>query len=131
MARILTRCPRVLSPCPQPPTFASGAKSQHCTLCQKTVYNLSAMSAAERAALAQAAGTPCVRYALWVPVALVLATSAPASENEADGAELNPADAELTLVVGGTAPMEWRDVFLETEAEAEVDEAWLDTDPPR
>lgn len=131
MARILTRCPRVLSPCPQPPTFASGAKSQHCTLCQKTVYNLSAMSAAERAALAQAAGTPCVRYAMWMPVALALATGAPASENDPDVVVLSPPEAEQTVVVGGIAPVEWRNVFLETEAEPEVDESWLDTDPPR
>ena len=131
MARILSRCPRVLSPCPQPPAFAAGVKSQHCTLCQKTVYNLSAMSAAERDALAQAAGTPCVRYALWMPVALALATSAPASESDPDVVEMNPPDAELTVVLGGTAPTEWRTVILETEAEEAVDESWLDTDPPR
>jgi len=75
MARVLTECPRVSSPCPQLPTFARGQKSVFCDLCQKRVHNLSAMSARERESLLADSGPLCVRYAYLLPAAALLLAS--------------------------------------------------------
>lgn len=128
MARIHTRCPRILSPCPQPPTFTAGVKSLHCVVCQKTVHNLSAMTAAERHALQASGGSACVRYARWMPLAMVLVSGAVAAADTA-GAQADDAQDEMSeVMVGGAILDEWQSVFLETEIESEDD--WLDADSP-
>lgn len=127
MARIHTRCPRILSPCPQPPAFAAGVKSLHCDLCQKTVHNLSAMTAAERDALYRTGGSACVRYARWMPLALALATGGAAAGEATDAPADDPQDQLTEVIVGGGMVGEWQSVFLESELESE--DEWLDSEP--
>lgn len=128
MARIHTRCPRILSPCPQPPAFAAGVKSLHCDLCQKTVHNLSAMTAAERDALYRTGGSACVRYARWMPLALALATGGVAAAELNDAPAGDSQDALMEVIVGGAVAGEWQSVFLESEPESE--DEWLDAELP-
>ena len=121
MAKVLTQCPRVTSPCPRPPEFARGEKSVFCGLCQTRVHNLSAMSAAERASLLAGGGPLCVRYSHFLPAAALLVASATALAQ--DSADQESQMEMETVVVGGAASVVSDLVFLESE---EGDDAWMD-----
>lgn len=121
MARVLTQCPRVTSPCPQVPTFARGEKSVFCDLCRKRVHNLSAMSARERETLLSGGGPLCVRYAVLLPAAaLLLASQSALPQDTADG---DTEELDSVVIVGGGVAGVNDLVFLESE---ESDDAWMD-----
>lgn len=97
----LRQCPRIESPCAQPPTFAPGQRAVFCTLCQKQVHNLSAMSASEQAALLARESQPCVRYRVIVPLLAAAAmSSAPAVATESQDHQVQVME-HLELVGGG------------------------------
>ena len=128
MARVLTECPRVSSPCPQLPTFARGQKSVFCDLCQKRVHNLSAMTTRERESLLADSGPLCVRYAYLLPAAALLLASQSALAQDSEGDDI--AQLERVEVTGGGRGGVNDLVFLESE---EGDDAWMDESrqPPR
>ncbi|HWS27798.1 MAG TPA: hypothetical protein VN259_14650 [Xanthomonadales bacterium] len=121
MARVLTECPRVSSPCPQLPSFARGQKSVFCDLCQKRVHNLSAMTARERESLLAGGGPLCVRYAYLLPAAALLLASQSALAQDSE--EDDVAQMERVEVTGGGIGGVNDLVFLESE---EGDDAWMD-----
>lgn len=121
MAKVLTQCPRVTSPCPRPPEFARGEKSVFCGLCQTRVHNLSAMSASERAALLSRGGPLCVRYSHFLPAAALLVASGAALAQ--DSVDQAPQMEMETVEVGGATLAVSDLVFLESE---EGDDAWMD-----
>ena len=120
MARVLTECPRVSSPCPQLPSFARGQKSVFCDLCQKRVHNLSAMTARERESLLAGGGPLCVRYAYLLPAAALLLASQSALAQDSEDDDVAQMDrVEVTGGgIGGVNDL----VFLESE---EGDDAWM------
>ena len=121
MARVLTECPRVSSPCPQLPSFARGQKSVFCDLCQKRVHNLSAMTARERESLLAGGGPLCVRYAYLLPAAALLLASQSALAQDSEDDDV--AQMERVEVTGGGIGGVNDLVFLESE---EGDDAWMD-----
>ena len=121
MARVLTECPRVSSPCPQLPSFARGQKSVFCDLCQKRVHNLSAMNPRERESLLAGGGPLCVRYAYLLPAAALLLASQSALAQDSE--EDDVAQMERVEVTGGGIGGVNDLVFLESE---EGDDAWMD-----
>ena len=121
MAKVLTRCPRIASPCEQLPTFERGQKQAYCSLCQKHVHNWSALSLGERARVLAEQAKPCVRYALWVPVSAALLLGHAEAQ---DSKEAAPA-LETVEIIGGAVIVDEpaATVFLESELPAD---AWLD-----
>jgi predicted Fe-S protein YdhL (DUF1289 family) len=116
-------CPRVDSPCATPPAFARGQVSAFCGGCQKTVYNLSAMTASEQARVMSEIAHPCVRYSQVLPVALALALSTTAVAEYTTTSTTDAAQSDDTLkevVMLGSAGPYLETVFLQTE---------LDSDP--
>ncbi len=115
-------CPIIDSPCSTPPTFARGQVSAFCSGCQKTVYNLSAMTAPAQIQLLARNDSLCVRYRkIWPAAAFALAIASAA--NGADGGSTPPVD-ELEMqeiVVGGAARM-LEQLFLESELDQSLDE---------
>lgn len=121
MAKLLTHCPRIASPCEQLPAFERGQKQAYCALCQKQVHNWNALSLGERARVLAAQVKPCVRYALWVPVgAALMLGHAEAQDSE----EAAPA-LETVEIIGGAVIVDEPAVTVFLESELPVD-AWLD-----
>ena len=121
MAGALTRCPRIASPCELLPAFERGQKLAFCGLCQKNVHNWNALSVGERARLLADQATPCVRYAMWVPLgaALLLGTA------QAQDSDETAPNMDVVVIAAGriirTEPE--IEVFLESDA---ASDEWLD-----
>ncbi len=115
-------CPIIDSPCSTPPTFARGQVSAFCSGCQKTVYNLSAMTASAQTQLLTANDSLCVRYRKILPAAaFALAIASAANGNDVDSTP-PPDEVEMQeIVVGGAARM-LEPLFLESELDQSLDE---------
>lgn len=106
-------CPRIDDPCKTLPHFAKGQRSAFCSGCQKTVFNLSAMTAGEQSNLLSASEKPCVRYSKLIPAMVLAMGSAMALAQDAD------AEPKLGLVevTGGGFRGLVEPVFIENELE--------------
>jgi hypothetical protein len=117
-------CPIIDSPCSTPPTFARGQVSAFCSGCQKTVYNLSAMTAPAQTQLLTANDSLCVRYRKILPAAaFALAVSSVANSGEA----IVPPppvgeEAMQEVYVGGGVSRSLEPLFLESELDQSLDE---------
>jgi hypothetical protein len=105
---IRTQVPQIQDPCPTLPHFELGQKLAHCELCNKSVHNLSAMTACERQAVLSQPKS-CVRYAMALPAALMLSQAAIAQDVVLEEA------LETVLVTGGGRGPQLESVFLQTE----------------
>jgi hypothetical protein len=133
-ARQARLCPIIDSPCSTPPSFAHGQVSAFCSGCQKTVYNLSAMTAPAQTQLLLGNESLCVRYRKILPAAAF----ALAIASTANGAELNSAplvnnesqvarsavdqEQSLEAVIVGGASGGLESLFLESELDQSLDE---------
>jgi hypothetical protein len=115
-------CPIIDSPCSTPPSFAHGQVSAFCSGCQKTVYNLSAMTAPAQTQLLLGNESLCVRYRKILPVAAF----ALAIASTVNGTELNSAppleEESLEAVIVGGASGGLESLFLESELDQSLDE---------
>ena len=117
-------CPIIDSPCSTPPTFARGQVSAFCSGCQKTVYNLSAMTAPAQTQLLTANDSLCVRYRKILPAA-AFALAIASGANGAASVSEPPVEEELlkeVMFVGGGRSRSLEPLFLESELDQSLDE---------
>ena len=112
-------CPLVDSPCSTPPEFARGQVSAFCSGCQKTVYNLSAMTAPAQAQLLTRTENPCVRYRKILPAA-ALAMALSSAANSAEVVSVPDNETLITIVGGGGVYLE--PMFLKSELDPSLDD---------
>lgn len=121
----MARFPIVDSPCPYKGKLAEIMDGDHCRLCERQVFDLTAWSDGERAAfLAGCAEQVCVTYRRPLRPALAAAAMAAAAmvAPGAAAAQQSGADQEMMVIVGGiTDPRNAG--FVEDEAAAESDAA--------
>ena len=116
-------CPVIDSPCSTPPTFARGQVGTFCSGCQKTMYNLSAMTAPAQTQLLTANDALCVRYRKILPVAaFALAVSSLANSGEPIPPPPVGEAAMEEIVVGGGVSRILEPLFLESELDQSLDE---------
>lgn len=91
--------PKIQSPCPYRARLTEVMDGDHCRMCDRTVFDLSAWSGAERAAfLAGCAEEVCVSYR--APVRIAAAAMAAAALTSPVAAAAQPPE-EIVIVVGG------------------------------
>lgn len=116
-------CPLIDSPCSAPPDFARGQVSAFCSGCEKTVYNLSAMTAPAQRQLLAGNDSLCVRYRKLLPAAaFALAVSSVANSGEAIQPPPASEAAMEEIVVGGGVSRILEPLFLESELDQSLDE---------
>ena len=115
----MARFPIIDSPCPYKGKLADIMDGDHCRLCERQVFDLTAWSDGERAAfLAGCAEQVCVTYRRPLRLAAAMAAAALAVPGAA--AAQSGADQEMMVIVGGiTDPRNAS--FVEDEAGAEAD----------
>lgn len=118
-------CPRVDSPCSTPPEFVRGQVSAFCSGCQKTVYNLSAMTAPDQVQLLTATEPLCVRYRKLLPAA-AFAMAIASAANSAESPPVPPQEDEAlqdnVMVTVGGAGRSLEPMFLESELDQSLDD---------
>ncbi len=118
-------CPRVDSPCSTPPDFARGQVSAFCSGCQKTVYNLSAMTAPEQARLLTATEPLCVRYRNLLPAAafaMAISSAANSAESTPAPPPENKALPDVVMLTVGGAGRSLEPMFLQSELDQSLDD---------
>ena len=116
-------CPIIDSPCSTPPTLARGQVSAFCSGCQKSVYNLSAMTAPAQTQLLTANDSLCVRYRKILPAAafaLAIASAASGAESVSAPPVEEESLKEVIIVHGAARSLE--PLFLESELDQSLDE---------
>jgi predicted nicotinamide N-methyase len=119
----VARFPIVDSPCPYKGKLAEILDGDHCRLCERQVFDLTAWSDGERAAfLAGCSEQVCVTYRRPLRVAAAAMAAAAMVAPAAAAAQQSGADQEMMVIVGGiTDPRNAS--FVEDEAVTEADAA--------
>lgn len=117
-------CPRIEDPCLRPPVFARGQKQAFCSICQKHVHNLAALTPREQSTVLSQSGELCVRYRRLLPIAVVLlASTVSAGEGNSQAPPLDANEAELVELVVGAISVDaaLEPVFIESEIDESFD----------
>jgi predicted Fe-S protein YdhL (DUF1289 family) len=94
--------PKIDSPCPYKSRLASVMDGDMCRMCNRQVFDLSAMSDGERAAfLAGCREEVCVSYRFPIRPAIAAAALAAAVGLPAAAAAAGPEDENVQIIVGG------------------------------
>lgn len=135
----MARFPRIDSPCPYKSNLAAVMDGDFCRMCERNVFDLSAMGEEERAAfLAGCTGEVCVSYRLPLRPALAAAalaaaavafpTAAAAQEADAAAAvetvmadDLGEVESDWMITVGGIKDPSQAQ-YIETEEDSSVPE---------
>lgn len=120
--RIVTRFPRIQSPCPYKGNIAAILENDICRLCKREVFDLTDMSEKEQASFFKScSGDVCVRYSLPVRGAAVAslalaATALPAAAQEISQADISVSYSnfdDLQITPSEICPdEEWSDVIF-------------------